>query len=222
MLKDIILLYIKMEPKRKIVLSLDIEADGPAPLVNSCTMIGIAAVFVDTDPLNCKDISEWMADSREWCIQRQPDCVEDKKCMEEFWSKLPELKKYIEYNAKPVTEVMLELSAWLRELNKKYDVETWVARPSSYDYQWINCLYHKFCPVGQGKTKRFPLPFSITCISTMYKTLQLLNYNAPDYRSDSLPHSHNALDDAKGQAYQYLRMRHDLSKMQVVPQTIDN
>ncbi len=202
--------------KRKVVLSLDIEADGPCPIVYSCTMIGIVAVFVDQDPVNCQE-TDWVADKREWCLQRQPEAIEDPRCMTEFWAKLPELKSYIEQRALPVEQVMLELSAWLRQLNRQYDVENWVAKPSSYDFQWINCLYYKYCPVGQGKTKRFPLPFSILCMSTMYKMLQMLNFTVLDWRNPELPHTHNALEDALGQAYQYLRIRHSMNNLMLVP-----
>jgi hypothetical protein len=197
-------------PKRKIAISLDIEADGDAPLVNSCLMIGMVAMFTDVEPKPNNHLAEWIVEEKEWCLTEQPNCQPSEKCLKGFWSKYPELKAYIDANAKPVETVMLELSAWLRTLNKTYIIETWVAKPASYDFQWINCLYHKYCPLGLGKTKRFPLPFSITCMSTMYKTLKFLGYTTPEYKNSNLVHTHNALDDARGQGYEYLKMRKDL------------
>lgn len=187
--------------QRRIILSLDIEADGPAPLVHNCLMIGLCAVALDIDP---KD-KEWIIDKKCWCLKEQEGCQPDQKCLNEFWSKYPELRQFIRDNEQDVTIVMQELSDWLRLLNKKYIIETWIARPASFDYQWINCLYHKWQPLN-----KFPIPFSIQCLSSMYKLLGFIKHKA-DYRSKDLPHTHNALDDATGQAYQYCMLRLDLT-----------
>ena len=106
---------------------------------------------------------------------------------------------------------MQELSDWLRVLNKKYNITKWVAKPASFDWQWINCLYNKYLP-----NNPFPMPFSIKCISSMLDVCKLIKFTPKDLKSPDLKHTHNALDDAKEQGYQFLRLTRQLEKIQII------
>lgn len=55
------------------------------------------------------------------------------------------------------------MADWYVNLIEKYNCR-FIARPSSYDWQWINCLYEEFKPIGKPR-----LPFNIFCLSTMKK-----------------------------------------------------
>lgn len=193
--------------KKSIILSFDIEADGPSPLVNNCLMIGICAIDPSLDPIYPSNFNKFVIDSKEWCIKEQDGCVADQKCIDEFWSKNMNIYNHIKKNEKDVKIVMQELNDWIRELQKKYNITKWIAKPSSYDFQWINCLFNKYLP-------KYPiqLPFSITCISTMLKTCEMLNIKLNNLKTDKLKHTHYALDDAIQQGYMYLRMINEMKK----------
>jgi len=191
--------------KRSVIISFDIEADGPAPLVNSCLMIGMCVLDCSIDPIIKHNFDRFILSRKEWCLKEQEGCVPDKECMEEFWSKNMTIYNYIKQNEKDVRIVMQEFNDWIIEMNTKYNIVNWVAKPSSYDWQWINCLFHKYKPVNPVK-----LPFSIRCLSSIIKTCEMANIKLSNLKHDTLSHTHNALDDCIEQGYMYVRILHQL------------
>ena len=189
--------------QKRIIISFDVEATGPSPATSSCVMLGCVAVYDNIDPDPTK-LDDWVISSKAWCIQEQPNRPPEKRCWNDFWLENKELWKHIQQNAIPPQQAMKEFEEWYRELNKKFIIK-FVAKPSSYDLQWLNCLYDEY-----GPEKKLKLPFSIICLSTIYKMLEMFNVDmnliSKLTHSDALPHTHYADADALGQAYAYLKV----------------
>lgn len=99
---------------------------------------------------------------------------------------------------------MLEFDKWYRDLDSKYNIKI-VCKPSSYDWQWINCLYDEF-----GPEKKIRLPFSCMCLSTMFKTAEMIGCKRDEVtkyvKNPVVMHTHFADDDAYEQGYSYLKL----------------
>lgn len=194
----------------KILLSVDIEATGESPTTSSCVMIG-CAVFREMDVMPETSLENWLIEKKSWCIKEIENRPASQRCISEFWVRHPDLMAHIKNNAIPPTEAMLDFANWFRDLSNKYKVVI-IARPASYDWQWINCLYHEFGPKDKPQ-----LPFSVICLSTIHKTIEMIYPNMTHSWSSYLYHpkikmTHFADDDAVYQAYMYLRTIYWLKK----------
>lgn len=193
--------------KPPIFLSFDIEADGPAPTVNNCLQIGIVACLYDQDP-DPVNHEKWVMSELDLCLQPQPNRTADPDTMESFWSKFPETLAKIEASAGEASLQMARLTEWLNELEKTFTITKWVAKPAGYDWQWLNGTYHQYSGPGA-----YPLPHKCECISSLIRALEYIGVDRKilaeflDVGSETMPHTHYALDDALEQAYKYLRLR---------------
>jgi hypothetical protein len=125
--------------------------------------------------------------------------------MAEFWSKHKDVLDYIRSHAVDAATAMTEFAAWYAELSNKYDIVAWVAKPSSYDMMWVTCLYEEFGPKDKPA-----IPFSIRCIGTLAWALNKAGFMPYDAVDKTLQHTHNAVDDAMGQAFTFLKLKHSL------------
>ena len=195
--------------KRPVIVSLDVEATGTSPVTSSVVMIGMVAVWGDARPDPATDRSEWVIDEKFWCLKQQHDRKPSEACWTEFWLKNMTVWDFIQQHQMDNAQAMQEISDWLRALNKDKLVLRleFVAHPASYDWQWLNCVYDEF---GAAVRDKFPLPYSITCSSTLDKLLRRTASNERAYtdflKNNKMRHSHLAHEDALKQAYQYLRM----------------
>jgi hypothetical protein len=201
----------KSMPKKSVILSIDIEADGPAPTVSSCLMLGFAIADYHAMPEAGDASTDWLLEKKAWCLKPQPGKQPEERCMREFWSKNEDVLAHIRRNEQDVREVLVEFIAWYRGITEQYDVVSWVARPASYDYMWFAGIYHEFGPEAKPA-----IPFSIRDISTLFwehdKVFKQA-WSADFYRHPSLSHTHHADDDAAEQAYQFLRVKAEGIKM---------
>lgn len=196
--------------KRTVVISLDVEADGPAPSVNSCLMLGFIVVFADADPLGKEGKehrAEWIAEEKEWCLAPQHGCAPDARTMDEFWSKNLGVLNYIKAHAVDAATAMSEFAGWYQHLLDTYEIQAWVCAPAAFDWQWLNVLYHRYAPA-----KRPALPYTARCMSSMKSVYRHdLGFVLKDTKPKELQHTHNATDDAREQAYEYLRTKRELA-----------
>jgi hypothetical protein len=194
--------------KQRVFISLDIEADGPSPATNSCLMLGFV-VGLDNCIKPIEGDYSWIVETKEWCLEPQENRVSDPRCMKEFWSKNSDILNYIKQHAQPASTVIAEFISWFAELRTKYIITAWVARPGSYDAMWLNTLYYQYSPVPRPK-RWMELPFSFKCISSMLYSAELAGIQLLDIRDNTLLHTHNALDDAKGQGFLYKALMSNL------------
>lgn len=198
------LLLITMSKQTEtIYISIDVETTGESPITSSCIMIGCVA-FRNYDITIDTPDETWIIDKKRWFINEIKDRPMSEKCRISFWDKQPKLLEFIKMNAVDPCIVMKSFADWYKDLTEKYNC-VFVARPASFDWQWINCIYDEFGP----KDKPI-LPFSIICISSLKKIFDIIGLDQ-DFVKKLLIHprfelSHFADDDALYQAYMYLRI----------------
>ena len=196
--------------KETIYISVDVETTGASPCTSSCNMIG-CVVFKDINITPETPQPEWIIDKKHWCIREIPGRPMTKVCNDSFWIKNRDLLEYINTNAIDARDAMIDFSNWYKFYSDKYNC-VFIARPSSFDWQWINCLYEEFGPANKPV-----LPYSIICLSSIFKTAIMLgidwnNTIAPLFEHPTIKLTHYADDDALYQAYMYLRITHWLKK----------
>jgi hypothetical protein len=186
--------------KGTVCLSFDIEADGDAPSNSNMLSIGIVA-------FDCT--GSWKATFQRNLFPHSTK-VPDQRCMEEFWAKNPVASAFVKTNCVTPEQGMRELGEFFTTLKAKTGNAKfwWVARPASYDWQWLNCYYHEF-----GPKEKPSLGFKARCISTMYdiyKEIHDLDGAAESAAWAEMTAgqamTHNPLDDAKFQAVLYMSL----------------
>lgn len=195
-----------MAEKENAILSVDIEATGNSPCTSSCVMIGFALMkdfggMVDPNP-NKPD--EWLIEKKAWCIKEQPNRPREQKCWEQFWMNNMSVWKYIQDHAISPNDAMLEFDKWYRQIIRKYNIKV-VCKPSSYDWQWVNCLYDEY-----GPEPKLMLPFSCICLSTMFRVVELIGCKKDSVirltKHINFKHTHLSDDDALEQGYAFLKL----------------
>jgi hypothetical protein len=182
----------KDNSSNNLYLSFDIEADGPSPSVNSMVSIGIYG-FDGTG-------NEVVSYQRN--IVPPENRIVDIPTKERFWDKNPEALKFVQTNQVSAEKCMSEIA----ELYKKYKDDNykivWVARPSAFDWQWLNCYYNEFGPDDKPN-----IGFSASCISTAFWIYCRQNNLSKDEQKELWNElkgeeevTHNPLDDARCQA----------------------
>ncbi|XWV26566.1 hypothetical protein QJ857_gp0501 [Tupanvirus soda lake] len=189
--------------KENVFVSIDVESTGDSPSTSSCVMIG-CVVFRNIDVMKETSDAEWIVDKKRWCIEEIPGRPMSDRCYREFWSKNQELWKYIKSHAVDAKTAMKSFSDWYSHLLSSYNC-TFIARPSSFDWQWINCIYDEF-----GPDNKPPLPFSIICISSIIKSFGFIGLNweniiKPHLDNQKYVMTHYADDDALYQAYIFVK-----------------
>ncbi len=193
--------------KEKIFLSVDVEADGPAPSVNNCLQIAIVACRYDPDP-DPKTTRRWVVSSLDLCLTPQKGREASTFTMTDFWAKFSDVLAKIREDAQEPSMQMQKLSDWLKKLEQDYEIVRWVAAPAAYDWQWVNSIYHQYKPDAA-----YSIPYSCECMSTLRRGLEYLGKDDDKVSAfmavgiENLPHTHYALEDALEQAYKYLRLR---------------
>ena len=186
--------------KPTVYLSFDIEADGPSPLFNNMLSIGVWG-FNESG----ENVVEW-----ERNLLPRPNKKCDPITMLEFWAKQPEAWAYVNKNRVSITEAFTELHSIVSKLKCNYKVE-WLAWPSAFDWQWLNCYYQEFIE-SNPNTEWIQIGHKATCMSSIwsfYVKLQKLTKKQEDDLWKQLSvgdGGHFALADAKCQGLLYYNL----------------
>lgn len=180
------------------ITSIDIEGDGQLLGIEN-SMVQLGAVTYDD---NGKEIDSFVVNMLDF-----PGCKSDSDTME--WWKKQKTYEQVFSNRVPPKEGMEKFLAFLKKNCKEDDKIVLLAYPSGYDFAPVyNYLYYF--------TKERPFWFRCIDIKS-YATAKLnipycqLNKEttlAP-YCSD-LPHTHDALDDAREQGALYWNLRNNI------------
>jgi hypothetical protein len=175
----------------EIYVSTDVEADGPIPGPNSMLSFASAAYRGD----------KALVGTFEANLTLLPGAAGDPKTME-WWRSQPKAWAACRSNPRAADVVMPEYVAWLKSLHGK---PVFVAYPAAYDFMFVYWYLIRFA--GES-------PFSHSALDIKTYAMALLG---TDYRDsvkrqmparwfDDLPHTHVALDDAKGQGALFCNM----------------
>jgi len=158
--------------------SVDIEADGPVPEMYS--MISLGAIVVEP-ALNRTFYAELRPISPSW----KPEALAASGFSREET-----------LGFRPPKEVMREFRDWLDELG---DRPRFVADNAGFDWGFVNYYFYYF-------TGSNPFGFSCLSLTSLYKGFER-NLRANFKYLRKTKHSHNALDDAKGNAEAFLAIQ---------------
>ncbi len=180
-----------MKNKDEIIVSTDIETNGPIPGVYSMLSLGSAA-FTKNKEL----ISTFEAN-----FNLLPDAIEDPDTMR-WWSTQQEAWDEHRKNTQDPKIIMENYVNWLGSLPGK---PVFVAYPAGFDFLFVYWYLIKF-------TGKSPFSFSALDIKSYASALLKCNYrdavkrNMPGTWFDDLPHTHKALDDAIEQGAMFCNM----------------
>lgn len=175
----------------EIYVSTDVEADGPIPGPHSMLSFGSAAYTSDK-----KLVGTFTAN-----LTTLPGAAGDPKTME-WWQTQPEAWAACRVDPRDPAEVMPEYVRWLKSLPGR---PVFVAYPAAYDFMFVYWYMIRFA--GES-----PYSHSALDIKTYAMALLDLEYrestkrNMPNDWFDKIPHTHVALDDAKGQGALFCNM----------------
>lgn len=176
----------------EIYVSVDIEADGPVPVIHSMISLGAAAFtaegeLVDTFGRNLEPLEGASPD---------PDTTA-------WWDSQPEeVRLAARCDARPAGEVMTEFDGWVRALE---GTPVFVAYPAGFDFTFVDIYLHLF-------TGGSPFRHSAFDMKTAAMLLGGVDYHEADSRliSTRWPseqrHTHVALDDAIEHGQQFVAM----------------
>lgn len=192
---------------KEFYISIDMEADGPAPGVNS--MLQFGAVFYDPDG---KVIDEYLVN-----IEEIEGGVQDEDTMK-WWAaqevKNPGLWANMRFGLVAPKLAMQRFESMVRKHIANLNCAPLVvAYPAGYDFSW---LYYYLCKY-LGKSI---VGFSALDMKTMAMSLLQKRYHDSSkarfprsWFDPKLKHTHNALDDARGQGFMFFQMKKALENV---------
>ena len=191
--------------KSEILVSFDIETDGPCPGLNS--MLSLGAVAVDVWARDRpRVLGRW-----EGNFEPLPEATQDQDTMERFWAKFPEAWEAATRNPLPAKQQMESLAQWSRSLwERNGKRKTFAAAyPAGFDFSWIYYYGHRF--LGRS-------PWSFACFDAKSYAMAVLGVTTfrgtskkvmpSRWWRDTPPdaHSHVAVEDAEEQGLFMARM----------------
>ncbi len=176
--------------------SFDIEADGPCPGINS--MISIGAVIYNQDGA---ELRAFYAN-----LKPLPGAVQDPDTMR-FWGKNPEAWAQTQTSPQNPDEVLRNLCGMVRAAHHEYNAPcALVAYPAGFDFSFLYYYLRRF---------EFNLrTIGFNCLdvrsfvmgATGRPFIETSQGYWPDRWRSSLPHTHNALDDAREQGESFIKI----------------
>lgn len=179
----------------------DIETDGHSPLRNS--MLSFASVAVDYEGNRYGEFEAVLA--------RRADRQPDARTME-WWKGFPEAYAQATANPKDPATEMRRFADWVEALpgNKAF-----CAAPIMFDGPWLDHYLDSFAAtraLGGPYAGRQLFRGGGVCLYTMAGTLRGQDYlnwgmqRAPKAWYGDVPHSHKAIDDARGFANMLVKL----------------
>jgi len=157
---------------------IDIESDGPIP--GDYSMISFGAIIVE-EPLKTTFYAKLKPISDKWI----PEALSISGFTREETLTFDDPKV-----------VMKNFNEWIEQVSKGKAL--FISDNNGYDWQFINWYFHHFL-------KNNPFGYSSTNLGSIYKGMQKnMSLNFKHLRKTT--HTHNALDDANGNAEAFLIM----------------
>lgn len=182
--------------KPVIYISLDMEADGPIPGVNS--MLSLGATAYDAQGAEVDAFSE--------NLEALPGAVQNPATMK-WWADYPDAWARTTASPANPSHVMQRFALWLHELERRYKAEcVMVAYPASYDYGFV--LYYARLFLGSD-------PFNSRVVDMRSFAMGLLGKDYALAAKAKMPgrwylnvppHTHVAVEDARSQGVLFINM----------------
>lgn len=171
-------------------ISVDIEASGQVP--NLYSMLSLGACTVDSDE-----------PQKEFYVEIKPKIGESYE--QQAINVTGDLYDRVLVSGVDPKEAMRAFALWLEHVTPQGYRPIMVGHNSVFDWQFINYYFTKYLDKN---------PLGICCIDMKSYAMGMLDCNwsgttkknLPKYLKSKLPHTHNALDDAKEQADMFNKM----------------
>lgn len=175
----------------EIYISTDIEADGPIPGPNSMLSFASAAYLADKTLVGTFSAN----------LELLPGASGDPKTMA-WWETQPAAWAACRTDLRDPAEAMSAYVAWLKTLPGK---PVFVAYPAAYDFMFVYWYLIRFA--GKSPFSHSALDIKSYAMAVMKKEYrESTKRNMPRSWFDDIPHTHVALDDAKGQGLLFCNM----------------
>jgi hypothetical protein len=175
----------------EVYVSTDVEADGPIPGPHSMLSFASAAFLADKTP-----VGTFAAN-----LDTLPGAAGDPKTMA-WWATQPAAWAACRDGTRDPAAVMPEYVRWLKTLSGR---PVFVGYPAAYDFLFVYWYLIKFA--GESPFSHSALDiktYAMAVLGTEYR--ESTKRNLPRDWFDPLPHTHVALDDAKGQGAIFCNM----------------
>jgi len=174
---------------KSLYISGDIEASGPIPGDYSMLSIGMSVVGHEDDPDMC------------FYVELKP--IPGAKVNPESMKYVGGLTlEYLEEHGLEPAEAMLRLKEWIERVTPPGHVPVFVAWPAHFDWMWLQWYFIHFLgqsPFGRGSGRALDVrSFTMGRTGLDYTQASKRTLKRMGIRS-RYRHTHNALDDAKGQ-----------------------
>ncbi len=175
----------------EVYVSTDVEADGPIPGPHSMLSFASAAYRHD----------KTLVGTFEANLTLLPAAQGDPKTME-WWAGQPEAWAACRTNVREPSVVMPQYVRWLKSLPGK---PVFVGYPAAYDFMFVYWYLIRFA--GESPFSHSALDIKTYAMALLGKGYrESVKRNMPARWFDNLPHTHVALDDAKGQGALFVNM----------------
>jgi len=175
----------------EIYVSTDIEADGPIPGPNSMLSFASAAYLADKTLVGTFSAN----------LELLPSASSDPKTMA-WWAEQPAAWAACRSDLRDPAEALPTYVAWLKSLPGK---PVFVAYPAAYDFMFVYWYLIRFA--GESPFSHSALDIKSYAMALMKREYrESTKRNMPRSWFDDVPHTHVALDDAKGQGLLFCNM----------------
>lgn len=175
----------------EIYVSTDVEADGPIPGPHSMLSFASAAYQADKTLVGAFEAN----------LELLPGAAGHPQTMQ-WWQGQPEAWAACRTNLREPAEAMKEYVAWLKALPGR---PVFVGYPVAYDFMFVYWYLMHFA--GESPFSHSALDIKTYAMALLGKEYrESVKKNMPRKWFDDLPHTHVALDDAKGQGALFCNM----------------
>ena len=179
--------------------SIDVEADGPVPGLNSMLSLGAAAftgdgALVDTFSAN---------------LNALPEAHEDPKTMR-WWAEQPRAWAACRTQTRDPERAMRSFDTWVRAHAMTAGTPVMVAYPAAFDTMWVEWYLHRF--VGDSPFLRRAIDVKTLAMVAMGKGYRrAVKARMPRHWHAVARHTHVAVDDAIEQGELFMNIVRELN-----------
>ena len=213
--------------KKRLLISLDVEANGPSPASHCVLSIGLA--IADESKWGVGVPTEnWLIESHEINVQATK---ESHKSFEDWISSCDGLAEHLSTDAIEPRSAALQIRDILSRLSAKASLY-WICSPSSADWMWLKHFMHE--NLTEEEMKEVDIGYFAECIKTRMNAMLLLGISSVYLNAfcftSMLPHTHKARDDAIEQANRFMAQNAIFSAIRtsmssgwncILPQVVD-
>lgn len=188
-----------LKKDHRIYIITDGEFDGPIPGVNS--MLSFASVAVSAQ-------GEWLGEF-EAVLEPLPNGVQSPETMA-FWRTCPEAYAAATQNPIAANKIMKDFVSWIKSFQRNC---IFASHPLALDGLWFDYYLRRFAdmPLYEGPWKKdrlfngSPLCLASFAAGRLQQSAQE-DCHYPDAWLGNQPHTHKAIDDARGYAHLFLHL----------------